>query len=200
MTLVAGVTHARRNQAVSPNDWSDMSADQVADVLGTAATAGVLLLLALAGLRLVAPDRFEALRLSVAGSGPALGALVAVIATLGSLWFSEGAHFPPCEWCWYQRIAMYPLALIRTLAAVRRDPAVRPYGLALAGAGLVVSAWHNVIETFPDLHAGSCDPTNPCTIRWVEGIGFWTIPRMAFVAFALVFTALLIDRPLPEEP
>jgi len=28
----------------------------------------------------------------------------------------------------------------------------------------------------------------------------WTIPRMAFVAFALVFTALLIDRPLPEDP
>ncbi len=119
---------------------------------------------------------------------------------LGSLWFSEGAHFPPCEWCWYQRIAMYPLALILTVAAFRRDPGVRPYGLALAGVGLVVSAWHNVIETFPDLHAGSCDPANPCTIRWVEGLGFWTIPRMAFVAFALVFTALLIDRPLPEEP
>ena len=38
------------------------------------------------------------------------------------------------------------------------------------------------------------------TIRWVEGLDFWTIPRMAFVAFALVFAALLIDRPLPEEP
>ena len=90
--------------------------------------------------------------------------------------------------------------LILTVAAFRRDPGVRPYGLALAGVGLVGSAWHNVIETFPDLDAGSCDPTNPCTIRWVEGLGFWTIPRMAFVAFALVFTALLIDRPLPEDP
>ena len=177
-----------------------MTPDQVADVLGTAASAGVLLLLGLVGLRVVAPSRFTTLQASVAGSGPALGALVAVLAMLGSLWFSEGAHFPPCEWCWYQRIAMYPLALILTVAAVRRDPAVRPYGLALAGTGLVVSAWHNVIETVPDLHAGSCDPTNPCTIRWVEGLGFWTIPRMAFVAFALVFTALLIDRPLPEEP
>ncbi len=177
-----------------------MNADQVADVLGTAASAGVLLLLGLAMLRIASPARFSALQASVAGSGPALGALVAGIAMLGSLWFSEVADFPPCEWCWYQRIAMYPLALILTVAAVRRDPAIRPYGLALAGTGLALSAWHNVIETFPDLHAGSCDPANPCTIRWVEGLGFWTIPRMAFVAFALVFAALLIDRPLPEEP
>ncbi len=177
-----------------------MSPDQIADVLGTVASAGVLVVVGLAVLRIAAPARFAAVRVAVAGSGPALGALVAVIAMLGSLWFSEGAHFPPCEWCWYQRIAMYPLALILTVAAVRRDPAVRPYGLTLAGVGLLVSAWHNVIETFPDLHAGSCDPVNPCTIRWVEGLGFWTIPRMAFVAFALVFTALLIDRPLPEEP
>jgi disulfide bond formation protein DsbB len=177
-----------------------MTPDQVADVLGTAATAGVLLLVGLVVLRIAAPARFAAAQASVAGSGPALGALVAVIAMLGSLWFSEGAHFPPCEWCWYQRIAMYPLAVVLSVAALRRDPAIRPYGLVLAGLGLAVSAWHNIIETFPDLHAGSCDPTNPCTIRWVEGLGFWTIPRMAFVAFALVFTALLIDRPVPEEP
>ncbi len=159
------------------------------------ATAGVALLVVLALVRVAAPGRFEAVRATVAGHGPALGAVVAVVAMVGSLWFSEAADFPPCQLCWYQRIAMYPLAVILTLAAVRRDPAVRPYGIALAVVGLGVSAWHNVIETFPDLHAGSCDPTNPCTIRWVEGLGFWTIPRMAFVAFALVLTALVIDRP-----
>ena len=198
--MVSGVTDGFGNHTGRPGDPQSVSADQVAGVLGTAASAGVLLLVGLTVLRIAAPSRFADVQTSVSGSGPALGALVAGIAMLGSLWFSEAAHFLPCEWCWYQRIAMYPLALILTVAAVRRDPGVRPYGLALAGVGLVVSAWHNVIETFPDLHAGSCDPTNPCTIRWVEGLGFWTIPRMAFVAFALVFTALLIDRPLPEEP
>lgn len=111
----------------------------------------------------------------------------------GSLWFSEGAHFPPCELCWYQRIAMYPLAVILPLGALRRDRAVRLYGIVLAGAGLAVSSWHNLIETFPSFDTGSCDPNNPCTLRWVEGLGFWTIPRMAFVAFSLVLAALLLD-------
>ena len=175
-----------------------MDAHQVADVLGTAATAGVLLLIALVVARVAAPARYRAVAAAVSGQGPALGALVAGLATAGSLWFSEVADFPPCELCWYQRIAMYPLLLVLGLAAVRRDPGIRPYGLALAGAGLAVSAWHNVVETFPDLHAGSCDPTNPCTIRWVEGLGFWTIPRMAAVAFALVLAALLVDRPRTE--
>ena len=95
-----------------------MTPDQVADVLGTAASAGVLLLVGLGVLRIVAPARFATVQASVAGSGPALGALVAVLAMLGSLWFSEGAHFPPCEWCWYQRIAMYPLCLLYTSRCV----------------------------------------------------------------------------------
>jgi disulfide bond formation protein DsbB len=147
----------------------------------------------LLGLAVGSPRRWRELRAAVAGLGPALGAVVAVTATGGSLWFSEGAHFPPCELCWYQRIAMYPLAVILTMAAVRRDGGIRPYGIALAGLGIAVSLWHNAIETFPSLDGGGCDPTNPCTLRWVEGLGFWTIPRMALVAFALVLAALLLD-------
>ena len=195
-----GVTGTAGNHWGPSGDLQGVDADQVADVLGTAASAGVLLIVGVVLLRLLAPARFAAVQSAVRGSGPALGALVAGLAMAGSLWFSEAAHFPPCELCWFQRIAMYPLGVVLFVAALRRDPGIRPYGLVLAGLGLAVSAWHNVVETFPSVPAGSCDPVNLCTIRWVEGLGFWTIPRMAFVAFALVLTVLLIDRPLPEEP
>src|SRR5690242_10162584 len=43
--------------------------------------------------------------------------LIAAIGTGGSLFFSEVAHFVPCELCWYQRICMYPLSLTLLLAA-----------------------------------------------------------------------------------
>ena len=178
-----------------------MDAPQIADVQGTLATAGVLLLLGLLALRLASPARFDSVRGVLRGSGATLGAIVAVLATVGSLWYSEAAHFPPCELCWYQRIAMYPLALLLPVAAWRRDDGFRLYGVLLAGAGLAVSAWHNFIETFPDRDPGGCDPTNPCTIRWVEGLGFWTIPRMAALCFVLILTCLILDRPPePEEP
>ncbi len=177
-----------------------MDASQVADVLGTLATSAVLVVVAAVGLRVVAPARLDQIRSAMAGTGVLLAGIVALVATAGSLWFSEGAHFPPCELCWYQRIAMYPLAVVLPLAAWRADVAIRPYALALGGVGFAVSAWHNLIETFPDLDSGSCDPTNPCTLRWVEGLGFWTIPRMAAAAFALVLTLLVLDRPPPEAP
>jgi disulfide bond formation protein DsbB len=162
------------------------------------ATAGALALVAAALLRLAAPRHFASLRRSLSGYGPALAGGVAVLATVASLWYSEGAHFPPCELCWYQRIAMYPMAVLLPMAAWRRDASIRPYGLVLAGLGLVVSVYHNLIETFPDRDLGGCDPSNPCTIRWVEGLGFWTIPRMAALCFVLILTLLALDRPTVE--
>ena len=78
---------------------------------------------------------------------------------------------------------------------------MRPYALAVAGLGILVSAYHNVIETNPDLSSGGCDPSNPCTIRWVEGLGFWTIPRMAAACFVAILVLLALARTGPgEEP
>ncbi|MEM7737254.1 MAG: disulfide bond formation protein B, partial [Deinococcota bacterium] len=33
--------------------------------------------------------------------------LIALVATAGSLYFSEVRNFIPCTFCWYQRILMY---------------------------------------------------------------------------------------------
>jgi hypothetical protein len=58
--------------------------------------------------------------------------LVAVGATVGSLYFSEVANFNPCRFCWFQRIAMYPLAVILLVGALRKDPGVRWYAVPIA--------------------------------------------------------------------
>jgi disulfide bond formation protein DsbB len=62
---------------------------------------------------------------------------VALVATLGSLYLSEVAHFEPCRLCWYQRIAMYPLALILGIAAARRDHGIRVYAAPIASFGFI---------------------------------------------------------------
>jgi disulfide bond formation protein DsbB len=111
---------------------------------------------------------------------------------VGSLYFSEVAHFLPCRLCWYQRIGMYPLVPLLGLAAWRRDSGIRPYAAALAAIGAAISAYHIVIERFPDLESGACDPTNPCSLIWVERFGYLTIPAMALSAFALVLTLLAV--------
>jgi Disulfide bond formation protein DsbB len=173
-----------------------MDAAQVADMLGAMAAMGVAAVV-LAGVvaAVHAPGR-AMLRALVDEHGRVSAWIVAVIATAGSLWFSESAGFPPCVLCWYQRIAMYPLVIVLGLRALRpggsRD--LRIAGLALVTVGLAVNLWHVAVETLPDLDSGACDAAVPCTIRWVQGLGFFTIPRLATVAFLLVGVALLFDR------
>src|SRR5690606_11054580 len=105
---------------------------------------------------------------------------IAAVATGGSLVFSDVYHFTPCELCWYQRIAMYPLVVLLGVAAVRRDLDVRRYALPLAVVGAALSTWHVLVQRVPAMAATtSCEATAPCTGIWVEALGWLTIPTMA---------------------
>ena len=115
---------------------------------------------------------------------------VAAVSTVGSLWFSEVGGFPPCELCWYQRIAMYPLVVILGAAAWRGDPEPRWRVLPMSLVGMALSAYHYQLQLFPD-QGSSCDIAAPCTQQWVDEFGFVSIPFMAFCGFAVV-TALVL--------
>jgi len=115
---------------------------------------------------------------------------VAAVSTVGSLWFSEVGGFLPCELCWYQRIAMYPLVIILGAAAWRGDPDPRWRVLPMSLVGMALSAYHYQLQLFPD-QGSSCDIAAPCTQQWVDEFGFVSIPFMAFCGFAVV-TALVL--------
>ena len=118
--------------------------------------------------------------------------LVALVATVGSLIYSEVIHFVPCRLCWYQRIGMYPLSFVLLVGAIRREAVVKYYGLPLALVGLAISIYHNVIQFYPSLEGGSCDPLNPCSARSVEVFGFIDIPFMAGAGFILISVLLAL--------
>ncbi len=64
--------------------------------------------------------------------------LLSCIGVLVSLYFSEILHHPPCNLCWYQRIALFPLALVCLCfalyqVALQEIPDWNP--LELCGAG-----------------------------------------------------------------
>jgi disulfide bond formation protein DsbB len=142
----------------------------------------------------------DRVRVELAPVGPWLAFAIAAVATAGSLWLSGGAGFTPCTLCWYQRIAMYPLSLILGIAAWRRDIGVRVYAIPLAAVGALVSCYHILVERFPTIETGSCDPNNPCSLKWVEHFGFVTIPTMALAGFLAIITVLaLTPSPLPRS-
>jgi len=122
---------------------------------------------------------------------------------LGSLYYSEIAGFEPCKLCWFQRIAMYPLAVILEVAAFTRDQKVARYALPLAGTGALVSGYHYLIQHYPNLDAASCSVLSPCTGACVWDFGFVSIPLMALVLFSAIIVALIYHiafRRLPVAP
>lgn len=124
-----------------------------------------------------------------------LATMIAVGATFGSLYFSEIRNFVPCEYCWYQRIVMYPLALILLIATIRRDKNIIPYALSLSLSGLALSVYHYQLQLFPE-QSSSCGLDASCTYRWVEVFGFVTIPLLALTSFAFI-SMILIATPRP---
>lgn len=130
---------------------------------------------------------------AIAESSTWLAWLVAAVAMAGSLYFSEVAHYTPCKLCWYQRICMYPLALILLVGAVLRDRRIAWYGIPLAAIGAVISSYHYLIEWYPSLEATECDPLAPCTLVWFRRFGFVSLPFMAGCGF-LAIIALLACR------
>ena len=120
--------------------------------------------------------------------------LVAAVSMAGSLYFSENANFAPCKLCWFQRIAMYPLALLLLIAAVRRDKQFRRYAVPLAAIGALISSYHYLIEWRPSLSTGSCDITVSCTAPWFRQFGFVSLALMALCGFAAIISLLTIGE------
>ena len=117
--------------------------------------------------------------------------VVALVATTGSLVYSEVIHFLPCRLCWFQRIAMYPMAIVLLVGAIRKEATAKFYALPLALGGLGISIWHYLTQMFPSLEGGSCDPTNPCSAKYVDVFGFVSIPFMAGAGFSLIAVLLV---------
>lgn len=152
--------------------------------------------------RRFSPALDRAARSGAGAVGPhalSIALAVAIISMAGSLFFSERAHYLPCTLCWYQRIAMYPLVPVLAVAAWRRAADVRWYALPLAVIGGSISTYHVLLERYPSLDTGACDPNNPCTLIWVERFGYLTIPTMALSAFALITVLLLTARPSTDH-
>lgn len=128
--------------------------------------------------------------------------VVAIVATLGSLYFSEIKEFRPCILCWYQRIAMYPLALILGMAAFRSDFGIRRYALSLAVIGWLIALYQN-LETWgvvPVPKGCSVDPSAGCSVPWpIWGAEspvntILTIPMLSMIAFTLIIALLAWKR------
>jgi disulfide bond formation protein DsbB len=124
-----------------------------------------------------------------------------LIATMGSLYFSEIMKYEPCVLCWYQRILMYPMAILLGVAYVRKDFQAAFYSTILSGIGLLVSLYHYSIQKVSILteSAPACGRV-PCTGEYINLFGFITIPFLALTGFLIIFIAsVMVLKALKED-
>lgn len=124
----------------------------------------------------------------------------ALVGMLGSLYFSEIRHFAPCVLCWYQRIALYPIVLIAAFAIWQDDKKADRYILPLAGIGLAISVYHNLLyyKFIPEA-IQPCTFGVSCTTPLISWLGFITIPFLSMLGFAVIVASMVIYRRTNKE-
>ena len=121
--------------------------------------------------------------------------LVAVVAFLGSLFFSQVMEFQPCVLCWYQRIAMYPLVFILLIGGLDRLDSVFIFSFPFAFIGWLIALFHNLLhfEIIPET-ISPCLEGVSCSTVYIEWAGFITIPLLSFLSFSLICILLIVFK------
>lgn len=136
-----------------------------------------------------------------------LSFIVALGGVAGSLFYSEFAHFAPCELCWIQRGLLYTQAVILFLVLfAQKEEHVRKFQnltqkvcLALSTIGFPIAAYHMYLQ-FGGGALVPCSAVGPsCSYVYFITYGYVTIPTMSLTAFALILCFMLLHRPAAEK-
>lgn len=130
-----------------------------------------------------------------------IGLLQAAVSMLGSLIASEVMLLPPCEMCWWQRIAWYPLVpLFATALQTKEYRSLFWNGLVLAVPGWLLSLYQTLLQwnLLPTDGIIPCSLDNPCgipTSMFPAPLDVITIPFLSVVGFTVILACLWFIRP-----
>ena len=112
---------------------------------------------------------------------------IALVSTLAALFLGEVMGMTPCLLCWYQRIFMFPLALILGMAAFAEDRRGAVYAMPLALGGAVVSGYHSaLLAGWVPTWWVPCGSGPSCSKQNLEIFGSVQIPWLSLLAFAAI--------------
>ena len=119
--------------------------------------------------------------------------LLATTATLGALFIGEVMGMTPCVLCWYQRIFMFPIAIILGIACFTDDCRGAVYALALALGGLAMAGYHTLLVAglIPKAWV-PCSAGVSCADQKLEILNGVQIPWLSLAAFTALTLLLIV--------
>lgn len=109
---------------------------------------------------------------------PALLLGVFVSSALISFIYQYGFGYEPCLLCWYQRIAIFGIAIISFTGDIRFNKTIQKQVLIFGVIGILVALVHNYIDSVPN-GLDICGAGPSCLKRYIHEFGYITIPMMS---------------------
>lgn len=118
---------------------------------------------------------------------------VALVSTFAALFIGEVMGMTPCQLCWYQRILMFPLAVILGMAAFGNDRRGAIYALPLALGGVAMAGYHTALVAgwVPQWWI-PCGAGPSCSDQKLVILGDIQIPWLALLAFTAIVALLTV--------
>lgn len=110
---------------------------------------------------------------------------------VGSLLYSNLVGFVPCELCWWQRILLYPQAIIAIVAIWKKDRRVLPTLLLMSVLGFVVALYQVYLQHWPDPNSFCTIGTSDCSLIYIQFMSFLTMPAMSAILFLWIIFATI---------
>lgn len=118
--------------------------------------------------------------------------LLASVAILGSLYFSQIRGMDPCNLCWYQRISLFPLGIILGIACYKGFMGIAPYALPLVFIGMLFAGYQVAIQQIPEWNPIELCGSGPKCTDKIQVLGPLTLPMLSLGNFIVLAVLLLM--------
>lgn len=129
-------------------------------------------------------------------NGRVLSLIIAVFSVMAPLIYSSLFTFEPCTLCWWQRVFMFPIAIILLVALVNKDRGYYRYTIPMAVAGLCIGIYQYMLQMNVSGLSSVCgiNTAESCSAIYVMEFGFVTIPLMSAISFFILLVLFLIEK------
>lgn len=131
-----------------------------------------------------------------------IGFIISFTSVVASMFYSNIIGFEACELCWWQRVFLYPQAILFAIALYNerkhnlKDELVFLYSLILSSIGGAIALFQYYGQMFnPDI-LGICtsDGGTSCAKLFFVSFGYITIPMMSLTAYLVVILLFFFRR------
>ena len=158
-------------------------------------TIGMQILAAMLLILFFARRQFPALSGFVEKWGLWFSLFLTLVSAAMAIYYSDFLGIVPCSWCWYQRVFLFPQAVLFAVALYKKEAArIADYSIWLSLFGAAIALYQHYIQIAGESPLPCPVSGGDCVKRFLFEFGYITFPLVSFSVFALLIIVMLYLR------